>query len=110
MGKKALFLLLGVVIVFGVVTQYQGLEFALALLFLLVLFGGNVWQSYTNFKKHPKKKYYEYTPRMEEDVFYDSRLKTLRKAVVNRELDELEYKRKRDELVRDYNEGKVQDK
>lgn len=110
MRKKILILLLGVVIVFGVVYHYQGLGFALAILCLIVLFGGNLWQSYHYSQKMPKKKYHGYVPRESEDVFYDSRLKTLRRSVVNKELDELEYKRQRDKLVHDYNEGKVKDK
>lgn len=111
MSKKLVlpFVLLGLVIAFGIVTSFKGLEFALAMLFIVVLFGINVWQSHTFLKKMPKKKFHGYVERDEEDVFYDSRLKTLRKAVVNKELSELEYKRQRDVLVKEYNEGRMRD-
>ena len=112
MNKKFIIplFLIGLVIVFGIVREFKGLEFAFAILFIITMFGINAYQSRFFLKKMPEKKFKGYVEKTEEDVFYDSRLKTLRKAVVNREINEMEYKRQRDILVKEFNEGKVSDK
>lgn len=112
MSKKLIIplFLVGLVIVFGIANSFKGLEFALAILFIITMFGFNIFQSQFFLKKIPTKKFNGYVERIDEDVFYDSRLKTLRKAVVNKELTDLEYKRQRDSLVKGYNEGRMSDK
>ena len=57
-----------------------------------------------------EKKYKGYEPKEIDDMYFDTRLKMLRKKVVNKELSETQYKRERDKLTKEFNEGKIYDR
>lgn len=82
----------------------------LVVIFFLVMCAGfNYYNGINQQKTQAVRKYKRYQARECEDVYYDTRLKTLRKKVINKELDELKYKYERDQLTKQFNEGKIHD-
>ena len=113
MGNKGILLSflcsLAVVVYVCLINNVGGLTFVvICLLVMCALF--SYYNGMKNYTSTFEKKFKGYVPKESEDTYFDTRLKTLKKKAVNKELNDLQYKYERDKLMTELNEGKVHDR
>lgn len=112
MGNKGIIISflcsIAVAIYVCLVNNIGGLTFVvLCMLIMCALF--SYYNGMKTYMKPLEKKYKGYTPK-EKSVYYDSRLKTLKEKVNSKEISEFEYKKERDRLTKEFNEGEIYDR
>ena len=100
---------LAIVVYVCLVNNIGGLTFVvICFLVMCALFS-----YYNGMKTHTskfEKKFGNYVPKENEDIYFDTRLKVLKKKAENKELNDWQYKYERDKLMKEFNEGKVHDR
>ena len=111
--NKEMFVLFGValaiVVIVCLMNNIGGLTFVI-LVFLCMCGAINYYNGLNRVKDITVKKYKGYQEKVDPDIYYDSKMKTLRKKVISKEIDNNQYMKSRDELTRKYNEGKLNGK